>query len=56
MFKVYIGVMTILALFMFLNRQPQPPSLYQINQQTHDTLHSLIKTKYFRTFRANLNR
>jgi len=56
MFKIYVGVLIILAVFMVLNRQEKKPSLYEINRETHDILHSLIKTKYFRTFRANLNR
>ncbi len=32
MFKVYLGVIAILAVFMFLNRKEQQPSLYQINR------------------------
>jgi hypothetical protein len=56
MFKVYLGVMVILAVFMLFSPQEVKQSLPQINRETHETLHALIKTKYFRTFRANLNR
>jgi hypothetical protein len=56
MLKLYIAVLVVLALYIYSNPIERKPTLYEINRETHELLHQLIKTKYFRMIRVNLNR